>query len=1453
LADYSYLQNSFPSGHLVGHPYDNPGVYYALHQIGDPNIPQFQHSVIGPIYIYPEPIADFILSKDSVCENENLSIIYNAINPDNNVPGITTPQVIDSSGWTITDPHGNITNYPNWGSNNINIILDTSGIWYFQLTVKSNSGCYSTKIDSVQVFTLPQANFTIIPDSTCLGTNPIFDGSFSSSNPSISGNSGPIVYWNWNFNSTPINNQTNGGPISQTFYSSGSKNISLLVVDQLGCEDSISKQLIIEDSLVVDFDFNKVCDGYATNFNAYYPLTSNNVNKWEWDFFNNSIVEDSINSNLNYFLPPGLHAVKLTVYDTTIFPDGCPTSIIKNVRVFSNPTANFNASTECINNYTKIEDISIVGDTGLYTNRIWKYKDLSSISQYIPLGFSSILDSIEFDYCGKNRYEIRLTVIDSNQCIDSIDKKVTVACLPTANIEWNTVCNNNITTFKDSSIQGTFPLGPYATYAWTNSNGIWPTLDSISDEVYYQFYNWGSQNNTTLTITDSLGCMSTAVVNAYVYQNPVVNILQIDPVCFGDISTFNSNTSNQNIQSWSWDFGNNEYSSSEDTMFLYNSEGTYQVTLEIRDNNNCYGYDTSIATVNYLPVAKINYDIVCLGNNTPINAFSSTPNVLSINASLTDTLWDFGNNGNINDLGSTTSIGLNNCGDSIEQIKLTVIDNQLPSCSNTEVIYINVACNPTAIITSDTVCEGDATELSSISSRDGGTSTIDSILWSLNGLGQYSINSDSNLAVTNFIFNQINCQQIQTAILKVTTEEGCSDICDTNIYVRCNPIADFNTGLNSTCANTNFTIFNNSQPQGYLDSIHWDFGPFSTPTFVNNIENPNIVYSLGGYYDITMYYQEDFFGSKCWDTIVKTIHIDSLPYANFTWQDSVCANDIIIFENLSQSTSNNISNNGYFWNFFGSNIPSNQINPTYQYSDINLYTGGTRYVELTVTDVEGCKNSIIDSLDIHPIPFMNITTNNRCDNDTNGFSFNNFSSVNPIFGDSILLNQWIFNGNYWYMKNWQTTDYNNLPINESPGYNLNLGITTTYGCYNDTNTSIFVYESPQIDFTTSFRNDPQPRCGNNLIMDFVTNSLAGGWNYFEFEIEDDYNYDIINQDTVFSHIYPEPGNWPLNIKITNNRCAFDSTIIIQTYPLPTALFEISDTIGCEPLVVEFSDLSLIELPINYTGDSTFLESWLWNFGDGEQSSIQNPTYPYNAYSDNDTNYIAQLTIFTNYGCKDSIASIPIRVNPTPIAKIYPRNPTNISFGKYIFNGTKSTTSMNIPASTDYFDYYWYVEDGINYDTIPQNSIYPQEDSTYYQYQSLSDPEGKNYEVILIVTDGLCSSRDSITHFVKYYSGLQIPNSFAPNSSGNQSAIFMPKGKSLVKYYIRVFDKFGGLVWESNKLDNTGKPIEFWDGTSNGIAMPQGTYIWKILEAEFADGYQWEGINGNKTGSIYLIR
>ena len=116
--------------------------------------------------------------------------------------------------------------------------------------------------------------------------------------------------------------------------------------------------------------------------------------------------------------------------------------------------------------------------------------------------------------------------------------------------------------------------------------------------------------------------------------------------------------------------------------------------------------------------------------------------------------------------------------------------------------------------------------------------------------------------------------------------------------------------------------------------------------------------------------------------------------------------------------------------------------------------------------------------------------------------------------------------------------------------------------------------------------------------------------------------------------------------------------------------------------------------------------------------------------------------------------------------------------------------------------------------------------------------------------------DSTCEFVKIeaWGQLFVPNALYPEASDEGSSLFLPKGKSLIEYRLQIFDKFGNLLWENDEINiEDGSPKIGWDGTSEGVLLPQGTYVWRIA-ARFING-PWQGIDskGKKSGTVYLIR
>ena len=63
-----------------------------------------------------------------------------------------------------------------------------------------------------------------------------------------------------------------------------------------------------------------------------------------------------------------------------------------------------------------------------------------------------------------------------------------------------------------------------------------------------------------------------------------------------------------------------------------------------------------------------------------------------------------------------------------------------------------------------------------------------------------------------------------------------------------------------------------------------------------------------------------------------------------------------------------------------------------------------------------------------------------------------------------------------------------------------------------------------------------------------------------------------------------------------------------------------------------------------------------------------------------------------------------------------------------------------------------------------------------------------------------------------------------------------------KFNLYVYDRYGNLVFETDKIDRT------WDGTNKGKLLPQGNYSYKCLMVRENDIVEF-----TKFGSIKLIR
>jgi gliding motility-associated-like protein len=112
-----------------------------------------------------------------------------------------------------------------------------------------------------------------------------------------------------------------------------------------------------------------------------------------------------------------------------------------------------------------------------------------------------------------------------------------------------------------------------------------------------------------------------------------------------------------------------------------------------------------------------------------------------------------------------------------------------------------------------------------------------------------------------------------------------------------------------------------------------------------------------------------------------------------------------------------------------------------------------------------------------------------------------------------------------------------------------------------------------------------------------------------------------------SAVYFLPGTYPVKL-VVKNASGSDSLIkehFITVYSNPVADFIASDSVGCSPLRLRFTDKSI--------APGATVSRWEWDFGDGHTSTLQHPEHAYY----NAGNYTVTLKITTDKGCTHTIS------------------------------------------------------------------------------------------------------------------------------------------------------------------------------------------------------------------------
>ena len=439
-----------------------------------------------------------------------------------------------------------------------------------------------------------------------------------------------------------------------------------------------------------------------------------------------------------------------------------------------------------------------------------------------------------------------------------------------------------------------------------------------------------------------------------------------------------------------------------------------------------------------------------------------------------------------------------------------------------------------------------------------------------------------------------------TLIANSTTACNTSDSTTLTITVDTGDVvADFTSQLVDSCGPYTASFTNTSSVVSTTATYQWDFG--NGVTFSG--ANPSLqTYPDTGAYTITLIVNDTAGLCTEADTVTYTINFNStsvVASADPSPSGRGCSPFVVQF------TNNSTSADTYAWDFGDGSPVSNQSNPSHTFTNIGTYT-----IMLISTNSQGtvCNTSdtdyltiIVDSGDV-AADFTAVVTDS-CDP-----YIATVTNLSP-YTTSATIFTWNFGDGTTF------TGPNPGPHNY-PGtgtYTITLIIEDSTSCNKIDSISRMVIIT-NIFVDVSF--PPIPDVCGVYDINFSGESVNGTSYWWDLG---DGNTSTLNS---FTHTY-EPGQYDVTVVAYNALACNGSDTMKQTINIRQQA--IADFIYT-PEVPERNK------PISFTNLSQFADTYLWDFGDGSNSTDVNPVKLFNR----DGDFLICLTANNKDNCPDSI-------------------------------------------------------------------------------------------------------------------------------------------------------------------------------------------------------------------------
>ncbi len=1102
-------------------------------------------------------------------------------------------------------------------------IYSTAGLYTVTLIIGNASGCKDTLVYPTQInVNQPVINFVPPAPLTACAPHSVH----------FADNSGAVA-WLWDFGDGTTSTVSNP---SHTYETTGTFVVSLTTWGaNSGCANYIANfQTFIIDGTEPHFTYTvSPCPPYVVTFLD----SSLNASGWTWSFGDGG--SSTLQNPTHIF--PNIGSYDITLTATS--PGGCNTTLVASGGVqITGLGAN---ATVLTTDTVPPFNVQFHANSSNATWWLWDFGDGSSSTLedpthvYTTTGPFTITLTIGNDSCQYQYNYPPVTFGSSTGTGGSLGGGGVV----TPVIEYHCAPYN-------VSFYNPFPDA--VAWLWDFGDGI---TSSQSDPEHA--YRDSGAFNAVLIAWDSLGVPDTMeLTETYYIVQPITDFnITTTNTCSGvivDVST--SGIAN----TFSWNFGNGQFFSTPTVSYTYpNVNASYVISLTTVDTNQCGAFVAKSFAVNTVAPISSNKRKICAGDTV----FFDTGNM-----NFSSYAWTFGDGG-VSTMKNPYYVYQDS---GYFSVSLSVIDINgcamvFPLAYRIEVYdplaAFNYAVTATNCSTITVQCSNQSLQSSSWlwNFGDGTTSNLLNPVHYYTGAGFYNLTltafsniCSSTITIPSAIYNSrliadftysqpsscvpvpVTFQDLSVDAVKWHWDFGDGDTSNIqnpiHIYTRSpiTPITLVVTDINGcnksiskpnvivTVADFSFNTINNCNPVSvaFSDSSQnavsweWNFGDGGTSL----LQNPNHIYSNNGIYSVQLIVQA---ASGCHDTLNRdSLVVVSSAEAHFSADNlSGCVPLQVAF------TDSSINANQWLWDFGDGGVSNLQF-PSHIYTQPGVYT-----VTLIVFNQFGCSDTMVMPAYISvrgSIPFFSMSASRGCAPLLVEFTDNSIGAIgwDWHFGDG-------------------TTDtlINPVHVYMNPGnYTVSLYTLDSTGCST-------IYTSPVV-----VQVDSVP-----LLVLSTTDTI--GCTPFTVNLNDAGTFAdsvtwLMGDGTVLygsqsSYTYSLPGVYSIRMVGSNlggctDTLTFPIPIIVNAQPLAGFTSDIQS--GCSPATVQFTD----------TSQNLLNATYLWDFGNGDTSSLQHPTYLYQIPGD----YTITLTITNSGGCT-SVVTMPDYISmydpaPPPVTELY---------------------------------------------------------------------------------------------------------------------------------------------------------------------------------------------------------